>query len=189
MTTNLDEHVLDAGRRALRRFGFQALTTERIAGEAGLSRVTLHRRGVSKDVILGALTARAIETYREALWPALTGPGTGAERLEAALVALCEVAEDNLELLMALGSQTDAVFHEEGQEDVLTRGVFTEPLERLLRDGAADGTLRRVDPIEAATLVFNLVGWTYIHLRRGHRWDPDRARSNVIELAVKGLTP
>jgi hypothetical protein len=31
------------------------------------------------------------------------------------------------------------------------RGVFTEPLERLLRDAATDGSPRAVDPVESAT--------------------------------------
>src|SRR5712691_2532581 len=100
----VDDRLLEAGRSALRRYGYQRATVERIAGEA------------------------------------------------------------NLELLVALQAHTDAVFHEEGEQP-LTRSVFTEPLERLLRDGAADGSLRDVDPVEMATVLFNLVGWTYIHLR------------------------
>jgi hypothetical protein len=70
---------------------------------------------------------------------------------------------------------------------VLTRSPFTEPFERLLRDGAADGTLRRVEPTETATLIFNQVGWTYIHLRTGHRWRAERARAATVELALEGL--
>src|SRR5215211_13320 len=108
----IDEPLLEAGRRALRRHGWQGLTAERIAEEAGISRVTLHRRGVRKEDILAALTERATDAYRAALWPALTAPGAGRERLEQALRALCDSAEDNLELLVALRSQTDAIFHE-----------------------------------------------------------------------------
>src|SRR5256714_13591066 len=105
----VDQDLAEAGRRALRRHGWQALTAERIAEEAGISRVTLHRRGVRKEDILAALTDRATEAYRTALWPALTAPGTGRERLEQALRAICNSAEENLELLVALRSQTDAI--------------------------------------------------------------------------------
>jgi AcrR family transcriptional regulator len=182
----VDERILAAGRRALKKFGYGGATVERIASEAGLSRVTLHRRGVTKDAILTQLAERAVDDYRAALWPPLTAPGTGGERLELALLALCELAEVNLELLVALRARTDSVFHEQG-EQAMTRSVFTEPLERLLRDGAADGSLRAVDPHEYATVLFNLVGWTYIHLRTGHRWPPKRAREAVIDVAVNGL--
>ena len=184
----IDAALLEAGRRALRRHGWQALTAERIAEEAGISRVTLHRRGIRKEDILAALSERAIEAYRAALWPALTAPGTGRERLEHALHALCHSAEANLELLVALRSQTDTIFHEDEPEEVMTRTVFTEPIERLLRDGRADGSLRDLDPVETATVLFNLVGWTYIHLRTGHRWAPEHARESTIEIALWGVT-
>ena len=102
-----------------------------------------------------------------------------AERLERALDGVCEVAEANRALLIALQAQSDAVFHEapgpEGGE-VATRSPFTDPLERLVTDGQADGSLRAGDPLETATLLFNQVGWTYLHLRSGHRWAPARAR-------------
>ena len=186
MSAFVDERLLGAGREALRKHGYANTTIERIAREAGLSRVTLHRRGVTKDLIVAALADRATEEYRAALWPVLTAPGDGRERLELALVALCESAEEHLELLVALNAQTDAVFHEPGPE-ALTRSVFTEPLERLLRDGAADGSLRAVDPVEYATVLFNLVGWTYIHLRTGHRWSPERAQRSTLDVAMNGL--
>ena len=179
--------LLAAGQRALRKFGYAGATVERIASEAGLSRVTLHRRGVTKDAILHALAQEAEAQYREAMWPALTGDGTARARLELALDALCESAEANLELLVALRAQTDSVFHEPGDE-ALTRSVFTEPLERLLRDGAADGTLRTTDPLETATVLFNLVGWTYIHLRTGHGWRPERARRATLDIALNGVS-
>jgi AcrR family transcriptional regulator len=184
-----DNRVLDASRRTLRRFGLQGLTTERIAQEAGISRVTLHRRGITKDVILETLTERAVTSYRDALWPVMTAPGIGRERLELALQRLCEVAEDQLELLVALRSQTDAIFHEESDGEALTRTEFTEPLERLLRDGAADGTLRETGYEEMATVLFNLVGWTYVHMRTGHRWAPDRARGAILDVVMTGLLP
>lgn len=180
-----DADLIDAGRRAITRHGLADATLERIAAEAGVSRVTLHRRGLSKDEIVARLTQRAIEDYRDALWPALTSSASGAERLELALAALCEVAERHLQLLVALGSQSDAVFHEEGEEP-MTRSPFTDPLERILRDGAQDRTLRASDPLESATVIFNLVGWTYIHLRTGHRWGADRARRATLDLALHG---
>ena len=86
------------------------------------------------------------------------------------------------------GAATNAaLFHDEQTEEALTRTEFTEPLERLLRDGAGDGTLRSVDFIETATVLFNLVGWTYIHLRSGHGWSPEPARSATLGVVMPGL--
>jgi AcrR family transcriptional regulator len=188
VTAQPTDELLEAGRRTFAKFGYHGATAERIADEAGISRVTLHRRGVNKEAILAELSRRAVDAYRAALWPALTADGSGAERLRLALAALCEEAEANLALLVALRSQADAVFHEPGPE-AMTRSVFTQPIERLLRDGATDGSLRTVDSEEVATVLFNLVGWTYMHLRTGHGWTPERAARHLISIAIDGLIP
>jgi AcrR family transcriptional regulator len=184
-----DDQVIDGARRALERHGWRGATLERIASEAGVSRMTLHRHGITRERVREELGRRLEEDYRAALWPALTAPGTGRDRLELALTALCDVADANYELIAALeDAPRDAIFHEPG-DNVLTKAVFTEPVERILRDGVLDGSLRAVDATETATILFNLVGWTYRHLRRGHGWSPQRARTGVLSLALDGVSP
>lgn len=184
---NVEAPLLAAAERTFAQLGYGAATMERIAREAGLSRVTLHRRGVTKERLLAALTAVATEEYRAAMWPMLTGAEPAAERLRRALEVLCREAERHMGLLLALRAQTDAVFHEDDDE-ALTRNVFTEPLERLLRDGIADGSVCADDPVEMATVLFNMAGWTYIHLRTGHGWPPERALRAVLEPIWHGLS-
>jgi AcrR family transcriptional regulator len=161
-----------------------------IAREAGVSRMTLYRRGATRARIVAALRETLAEEERIALWPAIAGDGTAHQRLVDALTAYCEVAERNLDLFEILADELrNAVYHE-GETEALTRPEFTDPLRRLLRDGAADGSLRAVDdPDETATVLYNMVGWTYQHLRRGHGWSGPRASRAVIELAVSGLDP
>jgi AcrR family transcriptional regulator len=183
----IDPRVLDGARRAVERHGWEGLTLQRLAEEAGLSRMTLHRRGVSRDALLAALAEQLEREYREALWPALAAPGTALERLERALASLCDVVDGNLELLDALGhSERDAVFHER-RRPALTKQSFTEPVQRLLADGAADGSLSVDDPEETATVLVSLIGHAYRHLRAGHRWSSGRTRQAVLDLALRGV--
>lgn len=186
MSDTIDQQVREAGRRAFARYGYGGATIERIAREAGLSRVTLHRRGIDRDAVLAALAQEADDAYRRALWPALTGSGSGRERLELALSAMCETAEAELEVLLALRAQSDAIFHDDTPQG--TRGVFVEPLARLLRDGASDGSLRPIaDPDTAATVLFNQVGGTYMHLRGDHGWEAGRCRDALLDLTMQGV--
>jgi AcrR family transcriptional regulator len=183
----LDDALLSGAHRAIERWGYGQATMERIATEAGVSRMTLHRRGITRDGLLSALAERLETSYREAMWPALTARGTGRERLEQALAGYCDAVEANLEVLAALAeADHDAIFHEEGPQG-LSRPAFTEPIRRLLQDGAADGSLVVGDPEETATLLLNLVGWTYRHLRRGHGWSVERARDSVLRIALEGV--
>lgn len=182
-----DDGVLDGARRAFERHGWEAATMERIAAEAGVSRMTLHRRGVTREGLLAALAEGLESEHRDAMYSGLSAPGNARERLQLALESECAVAEKNLALMEALSAGARAtVFHEQGDE-VLTRDAFTAPLQRLLTDGAADGSLREVDVPETATVLINLVGYTYLHLRRGHGWQPERARRAVVSLVMEGL--
>jgi AcrR family transcriptional regulator len=181
----VDDQIVTGARRALQRYGLAGATLERIATEAGVSRMTLHRRGIGRDKLLRALVDRMVEAERAALWPALTAVGDAATRLQLALEAECSVAEDHLEVLEAMDAgERDEIFH---GDDGLTRAEFVEPLRRLLIDGVQDGTLRSADPDEDATVLFNVVGRTYRHLRTGHGWEPARARDAVVRLALDGV--
>jgi AcrR family transcriptional regulator len=180
-------HIVDAARHVLAQDGLAAATLERISAAAGISRMTLHRHGVTKQDILRAVADGLASEHREAMWAPLVAGGTAQERLRQALRLQCELAERNLATLEALsGAARDAIFHEPGPAG-LTRGVFVEPLRRLLLDGAADGTLADVDATETATVLYNTVAHTYRHLRTGHGWTPERARDGVLTLVMNGL--
>jgi AcrR family transcriptional regulator len=180
MDTLIDDALLDAGMSALIEDGLPGMTLDRVAARAGTTRVTLWRQGITHDRLIAGLIKRMTQRYRDALWPILTAPGTGRERLTRALGALCQVADQHLPLLLA----TDTAFHE---AYILTRHDFIEPLERLLRDGAADGTLRSVEVEEMAPVLFNCVCWAYIHLRAQDQLTPDRAGSLLLDVVLNGV--
>jgi AcrR family transcriptional regulator len=183
---SLESALVDATAAAITKWGLSETTLDHIAAEAGISRATIYRRAVTRDQLVAALTERAAETFRTAMWPAMTGSGNAAERLRAALSAVCNSADENLELLAGMFLAHGEVFHKPGPE-ALVVDVFAEPFERLLRDGASDGSLRDVPATVTATVLFNMVGWGYIHLRASHHWPAERARESVLDLALSGL--
>jgi AcrR family transcriptional regulator len=178
---------LERLRDELRLRPWPELTTDDLARAAGVSRMTLHRRGVTKQDVLERLGDLLEAEHREAVLPALAHPGSGRERLELALDALLEVDERYLALMDALSDAMGSVFHEPGEGAVLTQPRFTAALRRILEDGVRDGSLRTDDPLESATLLFNAAGWTYRHMRTGHRWPAERARRTVVALLLDGV--
>lgn len=189
-TTEITGQVLDGARRALELHGWSGTTLERIAEQSAVSRMTLHRHGVSRASVLDVLAERLGSEHRSAMFHPLTAEGTGCARLRMALEVDCDVTERNLALLEALSAAEHAAIHHTeagGDAAVLTRPDYTDALRRLLEDGGADGSLRPVDPGETATVLANLVGPTYRHLRCGHRWSPERARGAVLDIALNGL--
>jgi AcrR family transcriptional regulator len=185
MPAEIEEQVLDAAARIMDRDGLAGLSISAIAEEAGLSRVTLHRRGARLDDYLIAVLRRASDDLRASLWPVLTGPGTAEARLREALAILCEVCERHTGVMTSMyGNAARPLPDKPGRT---TSMEFIEPFERLLRDGRLDGSLSCSDPVADATLTANAVGWTYLHMRQAHGWDAETASTRVIELAMAHL--
>lgn len=181
-----DDAVLAAAAKVVAEHGWHDFTLERVAEVAGMSRTTLYRRGITKDLLVDALQIGATQAYQAALWPALTDSGTGQGRLLQALGAMCDVVEANLDLLAGMSTAPDPVFHLDSP-DHGARDVYVAPLERLLADGVADGTLAVDDVADTAVLLLNVVSRTYLHLRRAHDWPPRRARDGLLALVLPAL--
>ncbi len=187
MSVQIDDAVLDAVTRVLEEDGVKGLTISAIAGQADLSRVTLHRRGANLDDYVVAVLARASDDLRTSLWPAITGTDDAATRLATALHILCDVAERHAVVLTSFyGAAARPI---PGKPGRTTSFEFIEPFERLLLDGSMDGSLHVEDPRGEATLVANSVCWTYLHMRRAHGWPPRRAAERVVAMATAHLLP
>jgi AcrR family transcriptional regulator len=187
MSTSIAPDVLDAVARILERDGLRGLSMSAVAEEADVSRVTLHRRGASMDDYVVAVLARASDDLRASLWPAITGPGDAATRLHVALHVLCDVTERHAGVLAALYAAPALPIPD--RPGRTTSFEFIEPFERLLVDGAVDGSLRVDEARGDATLVANAVCWTYLHMRRAHRWAREETARRVIALATSSLDP
>lgn len=182
VTTVIDPELLAATGRILNQKGIGGLSLTAIADEAGVSRVTLHRRGVTiEDCVVGVL-GRVNDDLQTALWPVLTSSQPALSRLRTALLALCGVAEANAGIMSSLFAVAGRPLPENPERT--TAGRFAEAFERILRDGNLDGSLLSEDPSADATLLVNIVGWTYIQMRTAHGWDAERVIDQIIPLAL-----
>jgi len=166
----------------LRKRGWDGLTLERVAETAGRARSTLWRQGLTLEVLVGALVGELAADFQKTMYPILTTGGTGRDRLERGLVALCELLDRHLPLMLA----TDEAFHQHtapGQPP-----DYLHPFIQFLREGAADGSLDPGDDlVEAANVGFNAVAWTYVHLRGRHEWPAERTTACVVDVVLNGL--
>jgi AcrR family transcriptional regulator len=178
----VSEELHRATIAVLRERGWDGLTLERVAEEAGRARSTLWRQGLTREVLVTALAGELAADFRETMFPILTTGGTGRDRLERGLVALCELLDRHLPLMLA----TDEAFHQDtapGQPP-----DYLHPFIQFLREGAADGSLDPGDDlVETANVAFNAVAWTYVHLRGRHGSPAERTRSSVVDVVLNGL--
>ena len=187
---NVSQAVLAAARRLAARNALAGASMADIAREAGITRVTLYRRGETRAAIVAALRDELVREERERLLPILAQDGDARTRLERVLEGLCAITDARADLITGLDDATlNAIYHEEGDAP-LTRPEFAAPIARLLRDGRLDRSLRAFpDPDEAATVLYAQVSYTYLHLRREHGWPAERASAAVLDLALEGCLP
>ena len=189
MSETTASRVVDAGlRRAtievLRERGWDGLTLERVAEVSGRARSTLWRQGLTRDALVAALVGELAADFQTTMYPILTSAGSGRQRLERSLEALCDLLDRHLPLMLA----TDEAFHQStapGQPP-----DYLHPFIQFLREGAADGSLGPVeDVVVAANLAFNGVAWPYVHLRGRHEWESATARDLIVAVVLDGLAP
>ncbi len=178
----VDEALRDATISVLRERGFPGLTLERVAEVAGRARSTLWRQGLTREALVGALVGELAADFRETMYPILTTGGSGRDRLERGLVALCRLLDRHLPLMLA----TDEAFHQETAPGEPAN--YLHPFIQFLREGAADGSLAPDDDVVAAAdVAFNAVAWPYVHLRGRHGWPAERTESRVVGVVLNGL--
>jgi AcrR family transcriptional regulator len=179
----IDPGLRQATIAVLGERGWDGLTLERVAEQAGRARSTLWRQGLTRDVLIQGLLGELAEDFRGSMFPILTAEGTGRRRLEQGLEALCDLADRHLPLLLA----TDEAFHQPPRPG--EPPDYLRPFITFLREGAADGTLAPGDDVvEAADAVFNATAWPYVHFRGRHGWPSDRARRVVVGLVLNGIS-
>src|SRR5947208_17139781 len=91
--TTVDEALREATISVLRERGWEGLTLERVAEVAGRARSTLWRQGLTVPLLVEALVGELARDFRDTMYPILTGEGSGRDRLERGLLALCGLPE------------------------------------------------------------------------------------------------
>jgi AcrR family transcriptional regulator len=182
LARHLDPQLIDAAALVLDRVGAGGLNLTAIAETAGISRVTMHRRGATVDDYVVAVLGRASDDLRASLWPILTSSEPAADRLRRALTVLCEVCERHTGIMAAMFGVPARPLP--GRPGRTTSLQFIEPFAKLLDDGQTDGSITTADPMRDATLLANCVAWTYLHMRRAHGWNPTDTAERTVTMAT-----
>ena len=182
----MDQKLLAVAVELLDEEGWSALSLDRIAERASVSRATVWRHGLTRASVERLLRQRLVADYRKLMWAPLTMAATGRDRLTAALHALCDVAERNLPLL----AHTQEALHGPDLDEAGEQLDYFGPWHRILEAGAADGTLEPPEDRDRYVVALtNLVLLTYVHLRAYHGdfgWSAEDTAAYLVDLVASG---
>ena len=186
----IPEDIARRLRETAETFGtsFDDMTMEAIVEATGIPRGTLYYHFRSREQVLAFLLSATLDDIAEAVDNAVAGPGTVPERL-------IEVVRAQLSTMAANPATTQLLVANLGRAGKLpdtlddadiAAGIdraFRVPLQRLLVEGAEDGTLRVLDPEITATAIFGAVTVVGLNalMREGHL-DVDAVLGGLVVL-------
>ena len=183
------EKVL-AAAELFAEFGLDATKMEDVAAATGVPKATLYYYFDGKEDILAFLFSEILDEVARAIDEAVQADGTAAERLRLAIVAHLRVFEEfpaaSRALQFDLG-RAARVPEIAARTDV----AVVQPICDLLIEGAAEGSLRRVDhPRLVAVAILGAVSTTGINaLSIQPRRPARRIASDVISFIFTGVAP
>ncbi len=170
--------ILEAARRLFAERGVDAVSMDDVAAAAGVGKGTLYRRMGDRAGLALALLDEEERRLQEAIirGPAPLGPGAPpAARLAAFLVALIELNERHLDLVVASETGAPGARFRTGVYEAWRTHVAV--LLREARGGEVDGAL-------ADVLLAPLAGDLHRHLRRERGLTLEQLEQAVLALAA-----
>lgn len=168
--------------------GFEQTKIEDIAEATGVAKTTLYYYFVGKEEILVFLQQELFTEVADAVAIAGEAPGTAAERLCEVIRAQLRVMAERPALWRAFLADIGRVAQLPQLVEVLATAYYA-PVERLLDEGVADGSLRASpDPETTSMAIFGAVSMA--GLRRvlaGQPLHPEDLATQVIAFVLGGL--
>jgi len=151
------ERILAAARRRFEQFGFRRTGVAEIARDAGVAPGTIYGHFRNKEDLFRSVVEADHASWLARAREILRGPGTAAERLSRLGLASIEFQRESRLLRAVLQRDRDMVsapLLEPIHEWLLSENVAL--MAEVIAEGAADGTLRPLDPEKSAYVLFAL---------------------------------
>lgn len=168
--------------------GLDQTKIEELAEVTGIPKATLYYYFSGKEEILVFLLRDLLTQVAGAVAIALESDGSGRDRLSAVVHAQFEVMADQPSVWRALIADLGRAGRMPEIAAMVADAYYT-PLQQLLEEGAADGSLRAVEDATATAMaVFGAVTVVGLHyLMSGEALDPDALTRRISELILRGI--
>jgi len=166
--------------------GFDATRIEDLTEATGIASSTLYYYFEGKREILVYLLEDFLERVTDRVHAAVHQPGSARDRLEA-------VIRTHLQLMEAHPHRCRVFLAELGRMGRVpdtakaVNEAFHDPVQQLLREGAADGSLRALPPETVTAAIFGALTVTALHYAIAERpLDADKTSEDLLQLLATG---
>ena len=184
--------LLSAAAKVFREKGYRGATLNDIAAELGTERGSLYYYVSGKEELFHEIVKVASAANVERLAEIRTGPGTPADKLRAAIVALMTSYDEHYPYLYVYVQEDisqvagdDTRFAEDMK--AIDRD-YTQAFTGLVQDGLDDGSVESAAPARVvANGIIGMVNWTHRWYRQDGRLTAAEIGEAFAALALDGL--
>lgn len=184
------ERLYSVAARLFAEAGYRSTSMRDIAAAMGMKAGSLYTHISGKEEVLWEIIGRIADEFDAAVQPALTAPGTAAERLKVALEAYVGVVTRNLEMAAVLFTEWRQL-PPERQISVAQRRDRVEGVFRtLLQQGVDSGEFAPETPVKlTAILALSGANWLPNWYRTGGGLSPQDVANAFSALLLRGTLP
>ncbi|MFJ6938399.1 TetR/AcrR family transcriptional regulator [Streptomyces sp. NPDC101132] len=185
VTPDAARRLLVAAVDAFAARGYHATTTRDIAGRAGMSPAALYIHYKTKEELLHRISRIGHDKALEILRSAADGPGTAADRLDAAVRSFVRWHAAHHTTARVVQYELDALGDEHRTEIVALRRESDAAVRRILADGVAAGEFDVPDvpgtTLAVLSLCIDVARWFDVAGRR----TPDEVGALYADLVLR----
>jgi AcrR family transcriptional regulator len=169
--------------------GLDQTKIEDLADATGIPKATLYYYFAGKEEILVFLLRDLLTGVADSVAIAIESEGSAAERLGMVVAAQLGVMAEQPAVWLALAADLGRATRLPELAEALSAACHL-PLERLLQEGAADASLRKVEDTAATSMaIFGAIAWAGVqHLVGGQPMDHRRLATQLTAFVLRGVS-
>jgi len=177
--------IFDASVRLFLKKGFQETSMREIADAAGIGKSTLYDYFTTKDEILIWGTDDEFLDLTAAAQEIIAQPLPAAERLRKVMRAHLEFLAARKDFYLKLGFEVQRLSLESQKRIQVRRHAYQDLIRRLIDEGIAEGSFRKVDSLVAARILILAATPTIFTSRP--TGTPQQMYDAALDIILKGI--
>lgn len=184
------ERLYSVAARLFSEAGYRSTSMRDIAAAMGMKAGSLYTHISGKEEVLWEIIGRVADEFDAAVQPALSAPGTAAERLRLALEAYVGVVSRNLEMSTVLFTEWRQLPAERQASIAARRDAVEGVFRALLQEGVDSGEFAPETPVKlTAILALSGANWLPNWYRTGGNLSPQDVADAFVALLLRGTLP
>ncbi|RPI26060.1 MAG: TetR/AcrR family transcriptional regulator [Actinobacteria bacterium] len=175
MSRNNRADVIEAAGRLFAARGYHGTSMRDLGRELGMLGSSLYSHVDGKQDLLVEVVERGAGLFQASADVALLAPGMAADRLRALIAGHIGVVLDHIDEVRTFLYEADALDEEHRLRVIDARDRYEAAFRAVIAEGAADGSMRPVDPVLASIFILSI-------LNAVERWYRERGRLDRQQL-------